>query len=258
MAAPLPGSARLSGERKKGLSEFQKAAGLRFKSLDLLNRAFTHRSFYSEGSSGHANNERLEFLGDSVLGLSAADWLYTHLPDKAEGDLARIKSYVVSEECLSEIAFGLGIDRYLVMGKGEEHSGGRMKKAIMADALEAVIGAYYLDADFAHAKKFVQRMIVPEIENVLAKRHKRDFKTLIQEYAQKNSKAYPRYLLTKRSGPDHDRTFWVSVSVCGKDYPEASGKSKKEAEQNAAKLAYESIIASGGQEADKLRAVEQS
>jgi ribonuclease III len=255
---PLSGSVRLSGERKKTLAEFQKAVGLRFKNLELLNHAFTHRSFFSEGSNGHSNNERLEFLGDSVLGLSTADWLFTRLTDKAEGDLARIKSYVVSEECLSEIAFALGIDRFIVMGKGEEHSGGRMKKAIMADALEAVIGAYYIDSDFQHARKFVHRLIVPEIEKVLSRKHKRDFKTLIQEYAQKNSKAYPRYSLTKKSGPDHDRTFWVSVSVCGQDYPEASGKSKKEAEQSAAKLAYDSIIESGGDAAARLKSVEEN
>jgi ribonuclease III len=255
---PLSGTVRLSGERKKTLNEFQKAAGFHFKNLDLLNRALTHRSFFPEGSNGHYNNERLEFLGDSVLGLSTADWLFTRLPDRTEGDMARIKSFVVSEECLSEVAFGLGIDRFLVMGKGEEHSGGRMKKAIMADALEAVIGAYYLDGDFLHARKFVWQIIVPEIDKVLSRRHKRDFKTLIQEYAQKNSKAYPRYNLVKKSGPDHDRTFWVSVSVCGKDYPEISGKSKKEAEQNAAKIAYDSIIEAGGEEAVRLRAVEEA
>lgn len=254
---PVSGNVRISGPRKKALNDFQKAAGIRFRDLELLNRALTHRSCTADDSGGpHYNNERLEFLGDSVLGASAADWLYTRLPDRAEGDLARIKSFVVSEECLSEVAFGLGIDDYLVMGKGEEHSGGRKKKAIMADALEAVIGAFYLDGDYQKARKFVHRLIVPEIEKVLSRKHKRDFKTLIQEYAQKNSKAYPRYDLLRKSGPDHDRTFWVSVAVCGTQYGEASGKSKKEAEQNAAKIAYDSIMRSGGEAAKRLLDVE--
>jgi ribonuclease-3 len=253
---PLSGNARLLAERKKTLNEFQKAAGFHFKNLELLSRALTHRSYAPEGVSPHYNNERLEFLGDSVLGMSVADWLYVNLPERAEGEMARVKSFVVSEECLSEIAFGMGVDRYLVMGKGEELSGGRKKKAIMADALEAVLGAYYLDTDYPRARKFVHKLIVPEIQKVLSRRHRRDFKTIIQEYVQKNSKSYPRYTLVKKSGPDHDRTFWISVSACGIDYPEAVGKSKKEAEQNAAKIAYDAIMSSGGPEAEKLRSVE--
>ncbi len=257
-ARPSALKERLGAERKKALHEFQKSLGLRFKSLELLNQALTHRSHSQDGPEGQANNERLEFLGDSVLGLSVAEYLYIALPNKSEGELARVKSFVVSEDCLSEIAFDLGLDRYLIMGRGEEHSGGRKKKAIMADALEALFGAYFLENDFSKAKKFLQRLLVPEIEKVLSHRHKRDYKTIIQEYVQKNSKSYPHYTLVKKTGPDHDKTFWVSASVCGIDYPEASGKSKKEAEQNAARCAYEAIEAAGGKEATSLKLVEGS
>ena len=229
---------------------------MRFKRPDLLDRALTHRSRTSETSAGIPNNERLEFLGDSVLGLCVASWLYEELPGRAEGDLARIKSFVVSEDCLAEIAQGLDIAKYILMGRGEELSGGRHKKAILADAMEAVFGAYYLDSGFAPARKAVLKLLVPEIQRVLEHRHHKDYKTLIQEFVQKTKKAVPRYTLLRKEGPDHDRTFWVSLSIEGKVYPEVSGKSKKEAEQSAAREAWEAIIAGGGPEAQRLKAME--
>jgi ribonuclease III len=228
-------------ERKVELNLFQKHAHIRFRSLELLNLAFCHRSFINEQSETGENNERLEFLGDSVLGLVVAAYLYEIMPDRQEGELARVKSFVVSEESLSEIARDLKIDNFILIGKGEEYSGGRNKKALLADATEAIIGAFFLDSGYTAAEKFVLRNLVPQIEKVLQNKHHKDFKTLLQEYVQKKFKTYPRYTLLKKIGPDHDRTFVMDVTINGRTFGSAQGKNKKEAEQNAAQIAYEQI-----------------
>ena len=246
-----------SRERKDALAAFQKSLGLKFKDSSLLHRALTHRSYVNEDSSSRGNNERLEFLGDAVLGMAAASHLFTMLGDKPEGELARIKSFVVSEDTLSEIALALGLDALILVGKGEERSGGRNKKAILADALEAVFGAAYLDAGFEKSRALVMRFIAPEIEKVLEDRHRRDYKTLIQEYAQKWHRVYPVYSLDRKSGPDHDRTYWMRCSLLGADYGPASGKTKKDAEQAAAALAWEAICAAGGTEAERLLSIKR-
>ncbi len=225
-------------ERKKLLKQFEKDSGVRFKNESLLNLAFSHRSYSNENSDHRENNERLEFLGDSVLGLVVSSYLYHILADKSEGDLAKIKSFVVSEDILSVVAKKLGIDQLLLVGKGEENSGGRTKKALLADAMEAVFGAYYLDAGFADCQKFILDLLVPEINNVLEDRHKKDYKTLLQEFVQKAHKSYPKYVLVNKTGPDHDKTFFMEVQVNGKTWGTGSGKNKKEAEQQAAGIAY--------------------
>jgi ribonuclease-3 len=245
-----------SRERKAELAAFQKAASVKFKNLDILNLALTHRSCGNEEQTRNLNNERLEFLGDAVLGMAAATRLYSLLAGKPEGELARIKSFVVSEEVLSELAKALGVDRCILLGKGEEQSGGRAKKAILADAMEAVIGAHYLDAGFDASSRFVLRLIEPEIQKVLENRHRKDYKTILQEYVQKYRRGYPSYKLVKRSGPDHDRTFWLSCAIGEIEYGPVAGKTKKEAEQSAAKAAYDSILEAGGLEAARLLQVE--
>lgn len=254
---PLSGDRRLSPQRRKELQRFEKAAGLRFKKPELLDRALTHRSSTSESSAALPNNERLEFLGDSVLGLSVAAWLYQELPTKSEGDMARIKSFVVSEECLAGVAGRLGIADHLLLGRGEELSGGRSKKAIIADALEAVFGALYLDSGFEPARKTVLRLLVPEIRAVLEHRHRKDFKTLIQEFVQKSGRMVPRYSIVRKEGPDHDRTFWIALSIGERSFPPVSGKSRKEAEQAAAQAAYQAILEDGGPEAQRLADMER-
>ena len=180
-------------------------------------------------------------MGDSVLGLVAASYLYKSFKDKPEGELAKIKASAVSEEALSKTASKLNISNYLVLGKGEEMSGGREKKAILADALEAVIGACYIDSGFKTAQKFVLRLLESTINSVLEKKFISDYKSLLQELVQKKFKTVPKYELKKASGPDHDRTFWFTVSVNGKVYGPLSGKTKKEAEQSVAKVAYENL-----------------
>ncbi len=234
---------KLPPKRKALLVEFSRQNSILFNDLLLLDLAFHHRSFSNEGGAGNRryNNERLEFLGDAVLGMATATYLYESMLEKPEGDLARIKSVVVSESALAPIARAIGVPRCLVLGRGEEISGGREKKAILADAMEAIIGAYYLDSGYQAAESLVLRLIVPEIEKVLQNRHRRDYKTLLQEHYQKTHKACPEYRLVRRTGPDHDRTFWVSVRLGSVTYGPATGKSKKAAEQAAAAIAWAEV-----------------
>ncbi|TVR69773.1 MAG: ribonuclease III [Spirochaetaceae bacterium] len=232
----------VDGKRKKELHLFESRSGLKFRRLELLNQAFSHRSYANEQDHSIDNNERLEFLGDSVLGLVVAEHLYVKLADRPEGDLARIKSFVVSEDSLAEVARNVHVDEFVLIGKGEEYSGGRTKKAILADALEAIIGAYFLDSGFKAVRKFVMAHLAPQIDSVLEDRHRKDYKTLLQEFSQKMFKTYPRYSIQRKSGPDHDKTFWITVEVGGKSFGPGQGKNKKEAEQAAAERAYETLV----------------
>ncbi|AEF83178.1 ribonuclease III [Leadbettera azotonutricia] len=222
------------------MAAFLKTAGVRFKSMELLNLSFMHRSISNELDRA-LNNERLEFLGDSILGAITATLLYERLSDRPEGDLAKIKSVVVSEDILSGVARELQIDTLLILGKGEENSGGRSKNAILADALEAIIGAIYLDSGYKAAFAFVVSFMEAEISRVLEKRHHQDYKSLLQELCQRLYHNYPVYRLLKRSGPDHARLFWMEVIVSDIAYGPGTGRNKKTAEQEAAKMAYEAL-----------------
>lgn len=234
----------ISPERIRDLNQFCKNLSIKFKNIELLDLAFHHRSFSNENAEHrHLNNERLEFLGDSVLGVATATFLYVNLVENPEGDLAKIKSVVVSEETLAPIAVRIGIDKMLILGRGEELSGGRQKKAILADAVEALFGAYYLDKGYEAAQTFVLSFIAPEIKKVLENKGHKDYKTMLQEWYQKKYKECPRYELVKNTGPEHDKVFWVTVHLKNVSYGPEKGKSKKEAEQNAAKLAYEELTA---------------
>lgn len=238
------GSRKVSQERKVQLQEFCKPLGLKFNDIELLDLAFHHRSYSNEHTQHKRyNNERLEFLGDSVLGMVTAAFLYEDMAENPEGDLAKIKASVVSEKSLAPIGLSIGIDRMLVLGKGEEMSDGRKKPAIIADCVEAVIGAYYLDSGYEKANEFVLRFIIPEIRKVQQNKGNMDYKTMLQEYFQKKSKQCPFYELNKTSGPDHNQTFFVSVHLGSKVFGPAEGKSKKEAEQKAAKIAYDTLTA---------------
>ncbi|MDR2953288.1 MAG: ribonuclease III, partial [Treponema sp.] len=222
------------------MAAFQKAAGFKFKKTDLLNLSFTHRSISNE-TGVRANNERLEFLGDAVLGAVCATLLYHKFPEKSEGELAKIKAVVVSEDILAGIARVLKIDDMMLFGKGEELSGGRTKKAILADALEALIGAIFIDSGYKTAFDFVSRCLLPEIGRVTQANFRKDYKSLLQEYCQREYRTYPEYVLVKRSGPDHDRTFWTDVLINGETLGSGIGGSKKSAEQEAARMALEKL-----------------
>lgn len=248
-------SDRSGRDRLAALTAFQRSIKFKFKNNSLLERALTHRSFVNEDPDCLGNNERLEFLGDAVLGMVSAANLFEALGDRPEGDLARIKSHVVSEETLSEIALSLHINTLIKLGKGEERSGGREKKAILADTLEAILGAAYLDSGFEKAKNLVLYLIKPEINKVLMDKHRKDYKTILQEYSQKYLHCYPVYTLKHKAGPDHDRTYWISCRLQNIDYGPAEGKTKKDAEQASAAIAYEAIVKAGGQCAKRLLAI---
>ena len=203
-----------------------------------------HRSVSNE-TGNKTNNERLEFLGDSILGAVCATLLFQNYSEKSEGDLAKIKAVVVSEDILSGIARILHIDEMLLLGKGEEHSGGRTKKAILADALEALIGALYLDSGYKAVFEFVSRCIRPEINRVIGANYYKDYKSLLQEYCQRFYRCYPEYRMVKRSGPEHDRIFCMEVRINENDFGTGSGRNKKSAEQEAARMAWEKLNGEG-------------
>ena len=237
-------SPSLSPARRAALAAFQKTASIRFKSLALLNLSFIHRSVANEAGIKY-NNERLEFLGDAILGAVTATLLYKELAERPEGELAKIKAVVVSEEILSALALQLQLDNLLILGKGEDNSGGRTKKAILADALEALIGAYYLDSGYKAAYGFVSRCIAPEIQRVLDQGQLRDYKSLLQELSQGRFKTCPSYRMIKRTGPDHERLFWMEAVVNQDIFGPGVGKNKKSAEQEAARMAWESLKGEG-------------
>jgi len=231
-------NSKISSGRQKQLILFQKQAGVKFKDMHLLDCAFKHSSSVKKH---YESNERLEFLGDSVLGLVVADMIYRDFSKYNEGELARIKSASVSEDSLASVAASLHIADYLVLGKGEEMSGGKEKKAILADAVEAVIGALYLDSGYKVARNFVLRIMNKQIGLVAEHKCYEDYKSLLQEIAQRRFKSLPKYTLDKTEGPDHDLRFWVSLKVASYTFGPCVGKTKKDAEQEAASLACQKL-----------------
>jgi ribonuclease-3 len=229
----------------QALERLQAAANLSISEPRLLNLALCHRSYLNESEGPErrtlASNEKLEFLGDAVLGLVMSAHLYAIAEERKEGDIARIKSYLVSEDSLYAISQSIGLSEYLLLGRGEEMSGGRLKKAILADTVEAIFGAVFLDGGFQAADSVIGRLLFHEVDRVLANEHQQDFKTLLQELVQQRFKSHPRYRVLRREDPDHDSTFWIEVSVDGRTYGPGQGKTKKQAEQGAAELAYRKI-----------------
>ena len=207
-----------------------------FNNEALLMEAMTHSSYANEHKEMKGiYNERIEFLGDAVLELTISDWLFRQFPHFQEGQLTKLRAQIVCEDSLSLLAKECSLNEYLLLGKGETLSGGREKPAILCDVFEAFIGALYLDKGMDEVQRFLDQVIVPKINNG---RYEliTDFKTELQEYLQKNGTVHIRYELIKEEGPSHDKVFTVQVTVDGKKYQTASGKTKKAAEQLAAKL----------------------
>ena len=229
---------KLNSGRKKELKLFLKDIRVKFNDLNLLNLALTHKSYVNDSRSVDRNNERLEFLGDSVLGIVVTEYLYKEYESYNEGELARIKSFVVSEDTLSKIARIINLNQFILIGKGEEFSGGRMKKAILADCFEAFLGGFYLDSNLEKIKSFVLKFISEEISLVVNDKHEKDYKTLLQELAQKSYKICPVYTLRKEDGPEHNKIFYMQVSINDQVIGNGEGKSKKDAEKQAAKNGY--------------------
>ncbi|MDT0269356.1 ribonuclease III [Streptomyces sp. DSM 44915] len=205
----------------------------------LLVRALTHRSYAYE-NGGLPTNERLEFLGDSVLGLVVTDTLYRRHPDLAEGQLAKLRAAVVQARALAEVARGLDLGAFVRLGRGEEGTGGRDKASILADTLEAVIGAVYLDQGLNAADELVHRLFDPVIERSSNLGAGLDWKTSLQELSAAEGLGVPEYVIGE-SGPDHEKTFTAAARVGGQTYGTGTGRSKKEAEQQAAETAWRAI-----------------
>lgn len=218
------------------MKELQEKLGYTFKNEALLERALTHSSYANEHHLTTGDNERLEFLGDSVLGFITAEHLFKNHRQSQEGDLTRLRAYAVCEKSLFAYAKELGLGEKLRLGKGEEHTGGRERPSVLSDAFEAVIAAIYLDSGMEEAQKFVLRFVAPYVEQ---KPSFRDYKTMLQEVVQKNQGERLDYVLTAESGPDHDKHFCVEVHLNSNVIGTGTGRSKKQAEQQAAKAALE-------------------
>ena len=227
--------------REEQLSKLQTALGIKFKNKKMLNQALIHRSYLNEHSHGLSDNERLEYLGDSVLGFVVNEYLFKRFENYNEGELAKIKSVVVSENVLSEAAIELGIGPFLLMGKGEDVTGGRERTSILANALEAIIGAYYLDSGFKDMRRFVLGFLKKHIERINSMTYQRDPKTALQEYVQKKYKGRPVYEVVAETGPDHNKEFSVRLLINGKEVITGIGGSKRKAEVNAAASALRKI-----------------
>ena len=218
----------------------QQRLGITFKDCDLLVRALTHRSYLAEAPEANSN-ERLEFLGDAVLDLVVAEELFRRHPDWPEGELTKAKASAVDERALERLARDWELGEYVLVSRGEEQSGGRQRRAMLADAVEALIGAYFLDQGLAAVRIFVLRALASVMAQIERREHEHDFKTLLQELFQARYQTAPVYEVLSETGPPHDRTFEIGVTFTGQVLGRGTGKSKKEAAQSAAAEALQNI-----------------
>ena len=223
------------------LSELEAGLGYTFRDKSILENALTHSSYANENRERHLpDNERLEFLGDSILGFVVAEYLYRNFPDKPEGELTRIRADLVCERNLAEAAATIELGSYLLLGHGEEQGGGRKRDSIVSDAMESVIAASFMDGGFAAAKEIIDRLILSNIPKGRPRNF--DYKTAFQELVQRKKDQQIHYELTGESGPDHDKHFEVEVLLNGKAVGHGVGSSKKRAEQAAAEAAIEALF----------------
>ena len=223
------------------IKDLENAIGYRFQNITLLQNALTHSSYANERwHNSLMSNERLEFLGDSVLGMVVAEYLYRTFPNRPEGELTRMRADMVCEKTLAAVAGRIGLGKHLMLGNGEEQGGGRSRESILADAVESVIAAAFLDGGMNAARKFIEQFILVEVP--VKKLHNADYKTALQELVQQKKNQVLSYRLTGESGPDHDKRFDVEVSLNGNVVGIGSGSSKKRAEQMAAQCALENLF----------------
>ena len=223
------------------IKDLETAIGYQFRNIQLLQNALTHSSYANERwHNSLLSNERLEFLGDSVLGMLVAEYLYHNFPDRPEGELTRMRADMVCEKTLAAAANRIGIGEHLLLGHGEDRLGGRNRESILADAMESVIAASFLDGGIEAALKIVQQFILVEVP--VTKMHNTDYKTALQELVQQKKNQVLTYALVGQSGPDHDKQFDVEVSLNGTVVGQGSGRSKKRAEQDAARCAIEKLF----------------
>lgn len=224
--------------REKALQRLCDTLGLAFSDIHLLHQALTHTSYANECKQQHiGHNERLEFLGDAVLDLIISEYIFRSFPFLSEGELTKARANTVCEQTLAKRALELGLGEYLLLGKGENLSGGRKRISILADAFEAIIGAIYIDSNYQNTSDFVLRQLKQPLLLVEKGDYVKDYKTLLQESVQKHGDTALSYKVIEESGPDHDKLFKVMVSINDDELGIGEGKSKKEAEQHAAKHA---------------------
>ena len=222
------------------INELEKAIGYQFRNITLLQNALSHSSYANERwHDSLKSNERLEFLGDSVLGMLVADYLYRTFPNRPEGELTRMRADMVCETTLATVANRLGLGKHLLLGKGEELGGGRKRDSILADAVESVIAACYLDGGMDAAVQFIQKFILVDVP--VTKLKNADYKTALQELVQQKKNQVLVYHLVGESGPDHDKEFRVELTLNGEVVGTGIGSSKKRAEQAAAHNAMEKL-----------------
>ena len=222
------------------METLEERLGYRFHDRNLLCAAMIHSSYANEHrGSGLSSNERLEFLGDAVLGLVTGEYLFRTHPDAPEGDLTRMRAALVCEESLHEVAQSLGLGEYLKLGRGEESGGGRSRPSILADATESVFAAVYLDGGMEAARALIHRVLLERGREQAVESRRRDYKTALQEVVQRKANQVLRYEMIGASGPDHDKVFTCAVTLNDAVIGQGSGRSKKEAEQSAARAALE-------------------
>ena len=223
------------------IKDLEAAIGYKFRDISLLQNALAHSSYANERwHNSLMSNERLEFLGDSILGMVVAEYLYRSFPDRPEGELTRMRADMVCEKTLAAVAGRIDLGRHLLLGNGEEQGGGRSRDSILADAVESVIAASFLDGGMEAARTFIQKFILVEVP--VKKLHNVDYKTSLQELVQQKKNQVLTYTLVGQSGPDHDKRFEVEVKLNGKVVGIGSGSSKKRAEQDAARAAMEALF----------------
>jgi ribonuclease III len=237
----IRGNGKLERDRVEALSALQGKISYQFNNPDLLDVALTHRSYANERAGGaYRDNERLEFLGDSVLNVIISHLTMKRFPHYDEGELTRMRASLVNEKSLARISKSLGINQYLLLGKGESRRGGRERTSLISDSYEALIGAVYLDGGFERAFEVVEKEFTPLLDKGLT--DDGDCKTRVQQVSQSRFGSSPRYRLFDVRGPEHDKTFGVELFIDGRLYGYGIGKSKKEAQQNAAQEALKRIF----------------
>ncbi len=223
------------------IKDLEQAIGYRFQNITLLQNALTHSSYANERwHDASRSNERLEFLGDSVLGMVVAEYLYKNFPNRPEGELTKMRADMVCEQTLAAVAAKVELGRHILLGHGEDRFGGRTRGSILADAVEALIAACFLDGGLEAAKGIIQRFILTDVP--VNKLHNTDYKTALQELVQQKKNQVLSYQLVEESGPDHDKHFVVEVSLNGQVVGTGSGSAKKRAEQQAARNAMELLF----------------
>ena len=224
----------------KNLDQIESLLGLKFKNKDILKTAFIHRSYLNEHPEEKLpHNERLEFLGDSVLGMIVSKYIYEKYPTHPEGDLTNFRSSIVNAKSLSKAASSLKLGDYLYLSRGEEATGGRTRQFLLANTFEALIGAIFLDLGLAETKKFLSNYLLPSLEEIVEKKLYKDFKSQLQEKLQESVGTTPVYKIIEERGPDHAKIFRSAVFIDKEKIADGSGPSKQEAEQEAAKAALE-------------------